>query len=97
MKNVCRVHSFESAECLIDEILAVIIGEILGANDTMHVGLHQFLDMSEVANYTDSSMTDLNQVDLCETFVVSRFLNVKNGNDVFMIEVTKQFHFAESS
>ena len=31
---------------------------------------------------------DLNQVDLCKGLVVPRLLDVKNGNDVLMIEIS---------
>ena len=43
MEDVCRMHGFECAESLVDEVLAVVIGELLSPDDTMHVGLHKFL------------------------------------------------------
>jgi len=50
MDDVCGVKSFQCTEGLIDEVLSVIIGEVLGSNDTVHVGFHEFLD-----NYKPSS------------------------------------------
>lgn len=43
MKHIGRVHSLEGAQCLVDKVLAVIIGEILGAYDTVHVCFHELL------------------------------------------------------
>jgi hypothetical protein len=43
MQNICRMHGLQCAESLVDEVLAMIIRQVLGANDTMHVRLHQFL------------------------------------------------------
>ena len=36
----------------------------------------------------------LNEVDFGECFIASRLLNVKNGDDVFVIEVSEQLHFS---
>lgn len=81
MKHICAVHRLQRSECLVDKVLAMIIGQILGTDDTMHVGLHQFL----------------NQVDLCEALVVSWLLDVEDGDDVLMVEVAKELHLTESS
>lgn len=39
----------------------------------------------------------LNEIDFIETIIASRFLNVENGNDVFVIEVAQKFHLSQSS
>lgn len=43
MENIGRVHGFECAQGLVDEVLTVIIRQLLCTNDTMHVGFHEFL------------------------------------------------------
>lgn len=43
MQDVGRVHGFQCPEGLVDEVLAVVVGEVLGADDTVHVSLHQLL------------------------------------------------------
>lgn len=44
MEDVGRVHGFQCPEGLVDEVLAVVVGEVLGADDTVHVSLHQLLE-----------------------------------------------------
>ena len=44
MYNIGGVKSLKRPESLVDEVLSVIVGEILSANDTMHVCFHQFLN-----------------------------------------------------
>lgn len=39
----------------------------------------------------------LDEVDLGEGFVVSRLLDVENGNDVLVVEVAEQLHLAQRS
>jgi hypothetical protein len=43
VEDVGRMHGLESAEGLVDEVLAMVVGEILGANDSVHVRFHEFL------------------------------------------------------
>lgn len=43
VEHVGRVHGLESAQGLVDEVLAVVVGEVLGADDTVHVRLHELL------------------------------------------------------
>lgn len=45
VKDVGGVHGFEGTEGLVNEVLAVVIGEVLGANDTVHISLHEFLHL----------------------------------------------------
>ena len=44
MQDVGRVHGFEGAEGLIDEVLTMIVGKILGADDTVHIRFHELLE-----------------------------------------------------
>ena len=37
------MHGFESTERLVDEVLAVVVGEFLRSDDAVHVGLHELL------------------------------------------------------
>lgn len=39
----------------------------------------------------------LNKIDLGEGLVVSRLLDIENGNDILMVEVTKKLHLAQGS
>lgn len=43
MKDIGRVHSLEGSQGLVDKVLAVVVGQVLGADDTVHIRLHQFL------------------------------------------------------
>lgn len=67
------MHCLESSEGLIDEVLAVIVRQLLGSDDSVHICLHQFLD----------------QIHFREAFVISRFLDVEDGDYVFMVEVSQ--------
>lgn len=44
MNNVGGVESFECAECLVDEVLGVVVGKVLRSDYTVHVSFHEFLD-----------------------------------------------------
>lgn len=37
------MHRFQGAESLVDKVLAVIVGQVLRTNDTMHISFHEFL------------------------------------------------------
>jgi hypothetical protein len=41
--------------------------------------------------------TYLDQVDLSECLVVSRLLDVEDGNDVLVVEVSEQLHLSQCS
>ncbi len=81
MKHVGRVHGLQCAKGLVDEVLAVIIGEILGTDNAVHVGLHELLD----------------EVDLGESLVGSWLLDVEDGDDVLVVEVAEKLHLTEGS
>ena len=44
MEDVGGVHGFQGSEGLVDEVLTVVVGQILCADDSVHVCLHQFLE-----------------------------------------------------
>ena len=83
------MHSLESTKGLVDEILAMVVGEVLGSYHAMHICFHEFLTRSQSLNTASVSIiAHLDEVDLGESLVISWFLNVKNGNDVLMVEVS---------
>lgn len=66
---------------LIDEVLAVIVAELLRADDAVEICLHKLLD----------------EVDLAELVDVGRLEDVEDGDDVFVMEVAKELYLAECS
>lgn len=48
VQNVGGVHSLEGAEGLVDEILAVVVREVLRADNAMHIRLHEFLSVVNI-------------------------------------------------
>jgi hypothetical protein len=57
MQDVRGVHSFQGAESLINEVLAVVVRKILCTNDTVHVGLHQLLSCRQrPVNYSANEL-----------------------------------------
>lgn len=89
MQNVGGVHGLEGAQSLIDEILAMVVREVLCSDNTMHVGLHQFLGIgSESLRIQLLGSTNLYQVDLCKGFIISWLLNIEDRDNVFVIEVS---------
>lgn len=59
----------------------MIVGELLGPDHSMHVRLHELL----------------NQIHFVEGLVVSRFLDVKDADNVLVVEVTEQLHFSQGT
>jgi hypothetical protein len=89
MQYICRVHGFQGAKRLVDEVLTVVVGEILSSDYTVHICFHEFLIQSQSLNTASVSIiAHLDEVDLGESLVISRLLNVKNRNDVLMVEVS---------
>jgi hypothetical protein len=41
------------------------------------------------------STTHHNKIDLCECFIVARLLDIKDGNDVFVVEIAKKLHLSK--
>lgn len=79
MQDIGRVHGLEGAQGLVDEVLAVVVGQFLSANDTVHVSLHELL----------------NEVDLGECFVAARLLNIEDRDNVFVVEVAEELHLTQ--
>lgn len=44
VEDVGRVHALEGTESLVDKVLAMVVAEVLGPDDSVHVCLHQLLD-----------------------------------------------------
>lgn len=44
VENIRRVHALEGTKCLVDKVLAMVVAEVLGPDDSVHVCLHQLLD-----------------------------------------------------
>jgi len=65
------MHCLEGAEGLVDEVLAVVIGKVLGANDAVHVCFHEFLD----------------EIDFGEGVEAAGFLDFQNGDDLLSVWV----------
>lgn len=59
----------------------MIVAEILGANDTVEISLHEFLDKIDLVEVIDAGWAE----------------NVKDGNDVFVVKVAEELDFAESA
>jgi len=81
VENIGGVHGLQCAKGLVDEVLAVVIREILGANDAVHIRLHELLD----------------KVDLLEKLIASWLLNIKDRDDVLVVEVAEELHLAKGS
>lgn len=77
MQDIRAVHGLECSEGLVDEVLAVVVGEVLGTDDSMHICLHQFLVCVSLSPHILCA-THLYQVNLGESLVISRFLNVQD-------------------
>lgn len=50
MKDIGRMEGFEGTKGLVYKVLAMVVAELLGTDDTMEVSLHKLL----------------NEIDLCE-------------------------------
>jgi hypothetical protein len=81
VQHIRRVHSLQSTKGLVDEVLAVVVGQILGTDNAVHIRLHQLLD----------------EVDLAEGLIVPRLLDIQNTDDVLVVEVAQEFHLTQSS
>lgn len=79
MQHVGRVHRLEGAQRLVDEVLAVVVRELLCADDAVHVGLHELLD----------------EIDLVKGVVAPGLLDVEDRDDVLVVEVAQQLHLAQ--
>ena len=82
------MHSFESAQSLVNKILAMVVGKILSSDHAVHVCFHKFLGTCQSSRIIDMHWTHLNEIDLGECLIISWLLNVKDGDDVFVVEVS---------
>ena len=66
--DVGRVEGLEGAEGLVDKVLGVVVGEVLGADDAVHVGLHQLLDEVDLLERLERRRLDdvQDRDDLCD-------------------------------
>ena len=99
MQDVGGVHGFERPQGLVNEVLAVIVGEILGADDAVHVGFHQFLTskLSDLVNVDPERNKYLDEIDLVEALIIARSLDIEDGNDVLVVEISQQLHLTQGS
>ena len=96
VEDVGRMHCLESAEGLVNEVLAVVVGEVLSANDAVHICFHELLD----------------EIDFREGIEAAGFLDFQNGDDllsvwvkrkrgeeghIFVAKVSQQFHFSKGT
>ena len=96
MKHVRRMHCFECTKGLVNEVLAVVIGKLLGPDNAVHVCLHELLPkVLDVRLLIQHSVSYLDQVDLGKCFQAARFLDIKDGNDVLVVEVSQELHFSK--
>lgn len=65
------MHRLQGTQRLVNEVLAVVIGQLLCTNYSVHIGLHELL----------------NEIDLSKGIVVPRLLDIEDGDDVLMVEV----------
>jgi hypothetical protein len=49
-------------------------------------------------NFPRATIDDeyLNEINLCEGFVISWFLNIQDRDDILVVEVTQELHFSQS-
>lgn len=66
---------------LVYEVLAMIVAKLLGADDTVKVRLHEFLD----------------EVDLLELLETGRTQDVEDGDDILVMKVTEELDLAEGA
>jgi hypothetical protein len=48
MEDIGRMHGFQGSKGLIYKVLTMVIGEVLCANNSMHIGFHQLLNQIDV-------------------------------------------------
>jgi len=98
VKDVCGVHGLQGAKRLVDEVLAVVVGKFLGADYAMHVSLHEFLESSlATCLLVRKQCAHLDEVHLSECLVVAGLLDIKDRDDVLVVEVSQQLHLSQCS
>ena len=44
MDDIGRMESLERTEGLVNKVLSVVVGKVLGTDHSVHIGFHEFLD-----------------------------------------------------
>ena len=82
MKHTGRVHCLDRSQCLVDKILAMVVGQRLRTDDSMHIGLHQFLQLHCVSSQTHEDRYGdgayLDEVDFVKVLKVARPLDIQD-------------------
>jgi hypothetical protein len=60
----------------------------------MSVSISSYHQRFSIAKVGTEEEAYLDEVDFSETFVVPGLLNVKNGNNILVIEVSEQLHLS---
>lgn len=97
MEDVRGVHGLQRTQSLVNKVLAVVIRQVLRADNAVHICFHQFLQYQSISRLSGVRRTSaiyLNEVDFVETLIVSRPLDVQNGDDILMVEVAEQLHLS---
>lgn len=76
-----RRSESRKATHLVDEVLAMVVAEGLGPDDTVEIGLHEFLD----------------EVDFLEELEGGGLEDVEDGDDVLVAKVAEELDLAESA
>lgn len=66
---------------LVYKVLAMVIAQLLGTDNTMKVSLHELLD----------------KINLGEVVYTAGLEDIEDGDDVFVMKVSEEFYFTESS
>jgi hypothetical protein len=61
------------------------------------VSMSSYTSVSNKLLSCDITSPYLNQINFLERLVISGLLNIQDGDDVFMIEVSKKLHFSQCS
>jgi hypothetical protein len=79
----------------------MVIGKVLSADHSVHISLHEFLEHVYISNSLSPkgtiSESYLDEIDLSECFIAPWLLDVKNRDDVFVVEVPEQLHLTQGS
>jgi hypothetical protein len=92
------MHGLERTQSLVDEVLTVVIRQVLGPDDAVHVRFHELLQFYEqCGTWVAKLRAYLNQVNLGKRIIVPRLLDVQNADNVLVVEVSQQLHLTQRS
>jgi hypothetical protein len=67
----------------------------------VHISLHEFLENVYISNSLSPKATFsesyLDEINLSECFIAPRLLDIKNRDDIFVVEVPEQLHLTQGS